>query len=183
MTKYPNLVVKMSLLNPETPKNNGGAKALTLPTMKLFIDGAEAECTQLANKLKMEAMFEKANTWYNSDEKRIQQTVFAKQNSKYIKTKEELKNAVANTEFGSKQPLIVKFCRPCQFIAPIIEEAQRNNEDVVLASCDLQQEGKNYVRDAVRPMPNCFSYVNGKLLKAQKGINSKHLLVMIAHTR
>ena len=42
--KYPNLVVKMSCLSPEVdfPKISSGS--LTMPTIKLFVDGVENQC-------------------------------------------------------------------------------------------------------------------------------------------
>ena len=42
--KYPNLVVKMSCLSPEVdfPKISTGS--LTMPTIKLFVDGVENQC-------------------------------------------------------------------------------------------------------------------------------------------
>ena len=44
IAKYPNLVVKMSCLSPEInfPKSSSGF--LTMPTIKLFVNGVEEQC-------------------------------------------------------------------------------------------------------------------------------------------
>lgn len=58
ITKYPNLVVKLTALSPDLAEKIG---EMTMPTFKLFVDGAENECIQNADRVKMAALFKKAD--------------------------------------------------------------------------------------------------------------------------
>lgn len=83
-----------------------------------------------------------------------------------IENEEALTAQIEENKTNGKS-LIVKFgadwCGPCRSLDPTLEQIEANNENVVVASINVDTLGDLTVKYGVRSVPAVFIYKNGEV--------------------
>lgn len=78
---------------------------------------------------------------------------------------------------NSKTPVLVDFyttwCRPCQFLAPKLEELAEEMTNVKFVKADVETELKIGDKYDVQCVPSLVLFRDGKVLSRKEGLSSK----------
>jgi thioredoxin 1 len=96
-------------------------------------------------------------------------------------TKKVTDASFADDVLMSDKPVIVDFwaewCGPCKMIAPILEEIARENEGVVIAKLNVDENPQTAASYGITSIPTMNIYQGGQIVKTIIGAKPKAALL------
>ena len=82
---------------------------------------------------------------------------------------------------GSDKPLVVDFwtewCGPCKMVAPILEEIARDNDGIVIAKLNVDENPQTAASYGITSIPTLNVCSGGEIVKTIIGANPKAALL------
>lgn len=96
-------------------------------------------------------------------------------------TKENFEELVLKAEKKVLLDFWATWCGPCKMIAPIVEEIAEENEHIILAKVDVDQEPELAIRYGIASIPTLLVFENGEKKAQMIGFRPKaDILKLIA---
>lgn len=96
-------------------------------------------------------------------------------------TKENFEELVLKAEKKVLLDFWATWCGPCKMIAPIVEEIAEENEHIILAKVDVDQEPELAIRYGISSIPTLLVFENGEKKAQMIGFRPKaDILKLIA---
>jgi thioredoxin 1 len=96
-------------------------------------------------------------------------------------TKKVTDASFADDVLMSDKPVIVDFwaewCGPCKMIAPILEEIARDNEGIVIAKLNVDENPQTAASYGITSIPTMNIYQGGQIVKTIIGAKPKAALL------
>lgn len=88
-------------------------------------------------------------------------------------TKENFEELVLKAEKKVLLDFWATWCGPCKMIAPIVEEIAEENEHIILAKVDVDQEPELAIRYGISSIPTLLVFENGEKKAQMIGFRPK----------
>ena len=77
----------------------------------------------------------------------------------------------------SEKPVLVDFCGPCKMVAPILEEIAANNDGLVIAKMNVDENPSTPASYGITSIPTMNVYQGGEIVKTIIGAKPKAALL------
>ena len=88
-------------------------------------------------------------------------------------TKENFEELVLKADKKVLLDFWATWCGPCKMIAPIVEEIAEENEHIILAKVDVDQEPELAIRYGISSIPTLLVFENGEKKAQMVGFRPK----------
>lgn len=69
------------------------------------------------------------------------------------------------------------WCGPCQMIAPILEEIDKENDDILICKVNVDENGELAMAFKVQYIPYIVAIKDGKIIHQSSGVKTKEQLI------